>query len=271
MFARRKSKAIPLSKSPKGGAPRARNAQSKKDGARQDGGPKRSFAPKRDNRDSRDSRGGKKDSAPASRSQSSKREQPRSAPPPVIVEQIVREHKPTFARFKTPASVLPVMVEMDGWDDYALLDMGHGQKLERYGKYTLIRPEAQAMGAPRLPESEWKSADAIFTGDLEEEGPGRWKFTKQVDEIWQMRYGPVTFNGQFMSFRHVGVFPEQAAHWDWVGEQIKKANRPLKVLNLFGYTGMASLLPAALGAQVTHVDASKKAIAGHARTKSSPT
>lgn len=152
------------------------------------------------------------------------------------------------------------MVEMNGWDDYALLDMGHGQKLERYGRYTVIRPEAQAMGAPRLPEAEWKRADAIFTGDVDEEGPGRWKFAKQVDEIWQMKYGPVTFNGQFMSFRHVGVFPEQAAHWDWVGQQIRKANRPLKVLNLFGYTGLASLLPAAAGAQVTHVDASKKAI-----------
>ncbi len=256
-----------MSKSPKGGAPRARNAQSKKGGARRDTGPKRGFSAKRDSRDGRDqrearnprdTRGGKKDSPTAARP--NRREQTRSAPATAVVEPIMREHKPTSARFATPASVLPVMVEMNGWDDYALLDMGHGQKLERYGRYKLIRPEAQAMGAPRLPESEWKSADAIFTGDVEEEGPGRWKFAKQVDEIWQMKYGPATFNGQFMSFRHVGVFPEQAAHWDWVGEQIKKADRPLKILNLFGYTGLASLLPAALGAHVTHVDASKKAI-----------
>ncbi|MTI17228.1 class I SAM-dependent rRNA methyltransferase [Rhodobacteraceae bacterium RKSG542] len=160
----------------------------------------------------------------------------------------------------TPVSVLPSLLEMKGWKDYALLDMGNGQKLERYGRFTVVRPEQQAMGTPRLPESQWARADAVFTGDMEEEGPGRWRFSKQLPETWKMQYGPVTFNGRFMSFRHVGVFPEQAAHWDWVQGQIKKQKRQLKVLNLFGYTGLASLLPAAAGAHVTHVDASKKAI-----------
>lgn len=159
----------------------------------------------------------------------------------------------------------PVMLETSGWDDYALLDMGDGEKLERYGPYTIRRPEAQAMGAKRLPDSRWEAADASFTGDTEEEGPGRWRFARELPEIWKMSYGPASFNGRFMSFRHVGVFSEQAAHWDWVGETIKSAQvarkgRPIKVLNLFGYTGLASLLPAALGAEVTHVDASKKAI-----------
>lgn len=159
----------------------------------------------------------------------------------------------------------PVMLETPGWDDYALIDMGDGEKLERYGPYTVRRPEEQAMGAKRLSAKRWEAADAAFTGDTDEEGPGRWRFARELPETWQMAYGPARFNGRYMSFRHVGVFPEQQAHWDWVGEKIKAAKakrkgRPIKVLNLFGYTGLASLLPAALGAEVTHVDASKKAI-----------
>lgn len=159
----------------------------------------------------------------------------------------------------------PVMLETAGWDDYALIDMGDGEKLERYGPYTIRRPEPQAMGARRLPESRWEGADAAFTGDVEEEGPGRWRFARELPETWQMAYGPARFNGRFMSFRHVGVFPEQCIHWDWVGDTVRSAaargrERPVRVLNLFGYTGLASLLPASLGAEVTHVDASKKAI-----------
>lgn len=161
---------------------------------------------------------------------------------------------------RTPQSILPTLLEMQGWSDYALLDMGNGLKLERYGRFTIVRPEPQAMGQPRLPQKHWDRADAVFTGDVEEEGPGRWRFNKQLPETWPMKYGPVTFNGRFMSFRHVGVFPEQAAHWDWVQDQVQQSGRQLKILNLFGYTGMASLLPAATGAHVTHVDASKKAI-----------
>ncbi|GGB57751.1 SAM-dependent methyltransferase [Roseibium aquae] len=173
---------------------------------------------------------------------------------------------PPFAPAGTaPVSTYPLMLETAGWTDYALLDMGDGEKLERYGRFTIVRPEPQAMGRRRLKPAVWDRADAAFSGDTEEEGPGRWKFSGNVPEIWQMAYGPVKFHGRFMSFRHVGVFPEQAAHWDWVNTKIRQEHehqpdRPLKVLNLFGYTGLASLLPAVEGAHVTHIDASKKAI-----------
>lgn len=176
----------------------------------------------------------------------------------------------TFAKpGSAPEQKWPVILETQGWKDYRLLDMGDGQKLERYGRYTMVRPEPQAMGKPHLKQSVWDRADAVFTGDTDEEGPGRWKFSGNVQDTWNMSYGPARYVGRFMSFRHVGVFPEQAAHWDWVNGKIetelkRKPEKPLKVLNLFGYTGLASLLPAAHGAQVTHVDASKKAI-GYAR------
>src|SRR5690606_38483287 len=104
-------------------------------------------------------------------------------------------------------------------------------------------------------------ADAVFTGDTEEEGPGRWRFARQLGESWEMGLGAITFIGRFTSFRHVGVFPEQVVHWRWAEERIRAARRPVKLLNLFGYTGLASLTAAAAGAEVTHVDASKKAIA----------
>lgn len=164
-----------------------------------------------------------------------------------------------------PKQTWPVILETRGWKDYRLVDMGNGRKLERYGRYTVDRPEPQAMGKPRLKQAAWDRADAVFTGDTDEEGPGRWKFAGNVEETWKMAYGPVRYVGRFMSFRHVGVFPEQAAHWDWVSGKIREErkrhpDKPLKILNLFGYTGLASLLPAAEGAQVTHVDASKKAI-----------
>ncbi|WP_395173283.1 class I SAM-dependent methyltransferase [Roseibium alexandrii] len=177
---------------------------------------------------------------------------------------------PEFAKpGQPPVQAWPVILETPGWKDYRLLDMGEGQKLERYGRYTIVRPEPQAMGSRRLKNTVWDRANAVFSGDTDEEGPGRWKYSGNVSETWPMSYGPVTYNGRFMSFRHVGVFPEQAAHWDWVNSRIradrkKYSEKPLKILNLFGYTGLASLLPATEGAQVTHVDASKKAI-GYAR------
>ncbi|MEP3428437.1 MAG: class I SAM-dependent methyltransferase [Roseibium sp.] len=176
----------------------------------------------------------------------------------------------SFTSFgQPPVQSWPVVLETKGWSDYRLLDMGRGQKLERYGRFTIVRPEPQAMGNRTLKDGVWGRANAVFTGDTDEEGPGRWKFSGNVPEIWPMTYGPVSYNGRFMSFRHVGVFPEQAAHWDWVNSKIrtekqKSPDKPLKILNLFGYTGLASLLPATEGAQVTHVDASKKAI-GYAR------
>ncbi|MEJ1156875.1 class I SAM-dependent methyltransferase [Prosthecomicrobium sp. N25] len=160
-----------------------------------------------------------------------------------------------------PAPIVPLMLETPGWADYALLDSGHGRKLERYGRVRLVRPEEQALWTPRLPAEVWDGADAHFTGDVEEEGAGRWRFPKPIPETWPMRYGPVAFGCRFTAFRHTGVFPEQAAHWDWMADEIRGAGRPLKLLNLFGYTGIASLVAAEAGAAVTHVDASRKAIA----------
>ncbi|MDQ0317647.1 class I SAM-dependent methyltransferase [Amorphus orientalis] len=159
-----------------------------------------------------------------------------------------------------PPSSLTVLVSPP-WRDYALLDSGHGRKLERYGRVTVVRPEPQAMWAPRRPESEWEAADAIFTGDQDDDGPGRWRTTRKVPETWEMSYGAARFRSRLTNFRHLGVFPEQRAHWDWMADRVKSSGRSeFKVLNLFGYTGVASLVLAAAGAAVTHVDASKKAI-----------
>ena len=159
---------------------------------------------------------------------------------------------------------LPEMLQTAGWDDYALLDSGFGRKLERYGHIRIVRPEEQALWSPRLPATTWDAADAVFTGDVEEEGAGRWRFPRPLPETWPMKYGPLRFSCRFTSFRHTGVFPEQVAHWQWMAELIRasvaKGRKP-KVLNLFGYTGLASLVAADAGAEVTHVDASKKSIA----------
>ncbi len=158
----------------------------------------------------------------------------------------------------------PEIMETPGWDDYRLLDSGFGRKLERYGVVTIVRPEEQALWAPRLPRAVWDAADAVFSGDVEEEGPGRWRFRERLPETWGMTFAPVRFSCRFTSFRHTGVFPEQAAHWLWLRDTIRaavaKGRRP-RVLNLFGYTGLASLIAAEAGAEVTHVDASKKSIA----------
>ncbi len=160
-----------------------------------------------------------------------------------------------------PAENLPVILEVSPGEDYALLDSGDGQKLEQYGDYRIIRPEGQAIWRPALSDGEWRKADAIFTGDTDEEGMGRWRFPQvPLGETWPMRHDGISYLGRFTSFRHVGVFPEQASHWRHMVELIEKARRPVKVLNLFGYTGVASLAAAAAGAEVTHVDPSKKAI-----------
>lgn len=149
------------------------------------------------------------------------------------------------------------------WEDYELLDTGGGRKLERYGPYRIVRPEPQAMWRPGLPESDWSSADAVFDPEGTEEG-GRWRVSSSMPESWVMGYKNLRFKVQLTPFRHLGVFPEQASHWDWMTERITEAKakgQPVKVLNLFGYTGIASLAAAAAGAEVVHVDASKKAIA----------
>jgi len=152
-----------------------------------------------------------------------------------------------------------------GWADYALLDSGHGRKLERYGPYTVVRPEPQCLWTPRQPASVWEAADAVFD-PTDEEDAGRWRFKGQPVERWPLSWGEVKFHGRFTAFRHLAFFPEQAANWAWLDAKVRAAaaeagDAPPRVLNLFGYTGVASLVMAAAGAAVTHVDASKKAVA----------
>ena len=160
-----------------------------------------------------------------------------------------------------PGERVPLILETAADEGYALIDSGGGEKLERYGPYRIVRPEAQALWPKSLEAGVWERADAVFTGDTDEDGMGRWRFpAAPLGETWPMRLLDVDFNGRFTSFRHVGVFPEQIAHWSWMRGIVAAAGRPVKVLNLFGYTGVASLVAAQAGAEVTHVDASKKAI-----------
>lgn len=146
------------------------------------------------------------------------------------------------------------------WKDYELLDSGDGSKLERYGHFRLCRPEPEAMWKRALPESEWQRVDATFKPSPEENG-GHWDSIQKMPERWQMDYKGLRFWASLTNSRHVGVFPEQAIQWDWLQAQISAAGRPVNVLNLFGYTGLATLAAAKAGAKVTHVDASRKVIA----------
>lgn len=142
------------------------------------------------------------------------------------------------------------------WDGYRLIDSGEGRKLEAFGPVTLVRPEPQAMW-PRTLEAEWAKADARFEGSDEEEGPGRWD-TRLAD--FDVPVDAATMTCRIAQNHHVGLFPEQRPHWHAAIEALRGIEAP-EVLNLFGYTGAASLLLAAAGARVTHIDASKKAIA----------
>jgi len=151
------------------------------------------------------------------------------------------------------------LLESSNWKDYELIDSGDGLKLERFGPYRFARPEAQAIWKRGGPESAWRDVHGVFQPTSEESG-GHWSLKKPVDEKWAMSYGGIKFWAMTTPGRHLGVFPEVAAHWDWYSALIEKAGRPLKVLNLFGYTGVASLIAAKAGAQVTHLDASKKSV-----------
>ncbi len=147
-----------------------------------------------------------------------------------------------------------------GWEDYALLDSGDGKTLERFGPYTLIRPEAQAIWAKGGPANAWKKADALRIEESKEYG-GRWQFLKPIEKSWEMSYKSLRFQVQIGTSRHIGVFPEQSPHWDFIMQRVQRAAiKPFKVLNLFGYTGMATLAATAAGAEVTHVDSSKHAL-----------
>jgi 23S rRNA (cytosine1962-C5)-methyltransferase len=146
------------------------------------------------------------------------------------------------------------------WEDYELLDSGENMKLERFGKYLLARPETQALWAITNPEA-WKDADAEFRF---EGGKGSWIIHTKVPEEWEMSRGPLKFLARLMGFKHTGVFPEQEQNWLWIKDQVKalKAGgiEAPNVLNLFGYTGIATLAAAHPDAKVTHVDASKQSL-----------
>ena len=139
------------------------------------------------------------------------------------------------------------------WQDWGLLDCGHGQKMERYGPVTVVRPEPQAMWAPA--QSDW-DPDASFVPGSDEEGGGRWVQHRPVPAQWELCRDGVRFEASLTPFRHLGFFPDMAPQWDWMRAQADGAD----VLNLFGYTGVGSLLLSEAGTRLVHVDASKKSI-----------
>ncbi|HXS14937.1 MAG TPA: class I SAM-dependent methyltransferase [Candidatus Saccharimonadales bacterium] len=181
-----------------------------------------------------------------------------------------------------------------GWPDYELLDSGNGMRFERFGPYTTVRPDPQAIWKPFLPQSEWQKADVLFQRTRDDKGV--WKFKRAIPEKWKMEYKNISFWTRLTSFKHTGVFPEQSLQWDFITEKIssrlrsnktigvtrdgepqkvsavnkehdalfgadeRQDSRSVSVLNLFGYTGIASIVAAAAGAKVTHVDASKPSI-----------
>lgn len=157
-----------------------------------------------------------------------------------------------------PTTPLATLVT-EPWADFGLVNSGHGRKLERYGRFRFIRPEPQAMWAPA--SADWK-ADGEFIGGSDEDGGGRWQLSTNVPERWAMKRpspgGEISFWANNTPFRHLGFFPDMGAQFDWLASRIKPGDR---VLNMFGYTGVGSLIAARAGAQVTHVDASKKSVA----------
>ena len=146
----------------------------------------------------------------------------------------------------------------DQWKDYEVLDTSGGEKLERWGKYLLIRPDPQVIWNSPKEHPGWKKRNGHY--HRSSRGGGEWEFF-HLPEQWQIHYRELTFNLKPFSFKHTGLFPEQAVNWDWFTEKIRRAGRPVKVLNLFAYTGGATLAAASAGAHVTNVDASKGMVA----------
>ncbi len=147
------------------------------------------------------------------------------------------------------------MIISDKWNDYEILDMANGEKLERWGNVILIRPDPQIIWKDKSKPALWKKANAHY--HRSKSGGGEWEYIKNVPKAWQIKYKNLTFNLKPMGFKHTGLFPEQAVNWDFMMNKIKNANRPIKVLNLFAYTGGATVACAAAGASVCHVDSSK--------------
>ncbi len=141
------------------------------------------------------------------------------------------------------------------WKDYELIDTSDGERLERWGDIILIRPDPQIIWSTGRKNPLWRNAHARYYRS--NKGGGHWETYRKVPDRWTIRYNQLVFNIKPMGFKHTGVFPEQAVNWDFAAEKIRNENRPLKVLNLFGYTGCATLACMNAGAMVCHVDASK--------------
>ena len=146
----------------------------------------------------------------------------------------------------------------DGWKDYEVIDTSNGEKLERWGDYILVRPDPQVIWNTEKKHYGWKKFNGHY--HRSNKGGGEWEF-KNLPEEWSINYKDLTFNLKPFSFKHTGLFPEQATNWDWFSSLINKAQRPVKVLNLFAYTGGATISAAKAGASVTHVDAAKGMVA----------
>lgn len=148
------------------------------------------------------------------------------------------------------------MWSADNWLDYKLIDSADGEKLEYWGKYLLRRPDPQAVWSVKSEKDLWNKTDAWY--HRSNSGGGKWQFfNKKLPERWTINYGDLTFNIKPMGFKHTGLFPEQAVNWDWFSGLIRGANRPIRILNLFAYTGGATVAALSAGAEVVHVDASK--------------
>ncbi len=148
------------------------------------------------------------------------------------------------------------LIVSDSWKEFSLIDSGWGYRLERWGEYTLIRPDPQAVWA-KSRDSRWSAPDAVY--NRSSSGGGEWKFHKELPEAWTISYKNMVFKVRPTGFKHTGLFPEQAANWDWISETTKK-RRVASALNLFGYSGAATIASALAGASTCHVDASKGAV-----------
>ena len=147
------------------------------------------------------------------------------------------------------------MLVANNWNDYKILDMADGQKLEKWGDVILSRPDPQIIWKDKSYPEKWKNINATY--HRSKTGGGTWEYNKKMPQQWQIKYKDLTFNIKPMGFKHTGLFPEQAVNWDWMIDKIKNAKREIKVLNLFAYTGGATVACASAGASVCHVDSSK--------------
>ena len=147
------------------------------------------------------------------------------------------------------------MLLADDWKDYELIDTGDGEKLERWGDYVLRRPDPQIIWPLFEETGAWKKADAHY--HRSQSGGGSWEYNRKMPEKWTISYDKLKFYIEPTGFKHTGLFPEQAVNWRWMMEKIRTAGRPIKVLNLFAYTGGATVAAASAGAEVCHVDAAK--------------